>query len=328
MSGEASQDAGAQLAADPVRLPRDEAPHLESDEWWYFTGHLMGTDPAGQQRCYGFEYTTFQVLGLAPEPLYFGNVAITDLNRGTFTYGFEMDSYPVPSTPNRYSLHTGDWTMSGGSGRHALRADITGYSFDLRMQTNALPVLHGDQGNIPYGPLGTSKYYSWTSLLTSGTIVDNGVPVRVSGLSWMDHQWGAFDFTTGAGWDWFSVQLTNGRQYMLYFVRDRSGAIVETLGTQVDQAGTKVTRLDPARIGLTTTGSWTSPATGITYGSGWRLNVPGGSMTVTPRQVDQEVNLLDTPQGNVYWEGDAAVRGAIDGSPVTGDSYVEINPTS
>src|SRR5882757_3994444 len=124
-------EAGAQVAAEPVQLPRDEAPHLESDEWWYFTGHLVGTDPAGQQRCYGFEYTTFQVLGLAPEPLYFGNVAITDLNRGTFTYGFEMDSYPVPTTPNKYSLHTGDWTMSGGSGKHALRADITGYSFDL-----------------------------------------------------------------------------------------------------------------------------------------------------------------------------------------------------
>jgi predicted secreted hydrolase len=327
VNGDTSQGTGVQLAQDAVQLPRDEAPHHETEEWWYYTGHLMGTDPAGQLRCYGFEYTTFQLLDAGPQPVYLGNVAITDLNRGTFHYGLEMDSYPVPNTPGGFSLHTGDWTMSGGSGRGALNAGIPGYSFDLQLQTSALPVLHGDKGNIPYGPLGTSKYYSWTSLLTSGTIIDNGVPVKVSGLSWMDHQWGAFDFSTGAGWDWFSVQLTNGRQYMLYFIRDRSGAIVEALGTQVDQAGTKVTHLAPSSFSLTTTGSWTSPATGIAYGSGWRLNVPGGSLTVTPRQVDQEVNLLDTPQGNAYWEGDAAVRGVIDGSPVAGTSYAEINPT-
>jgi hypothetical protein len=42
----------------------------------------------------------------------------------------------------------------------------------------------------------------------------------VSGQSWMDHQWGAFNFASGAGWDWFSIQLSNGQQYMLYFVRD------------------------------------------------------------------------------------------------------------
>jgi predicted secreted hydrolase len=324
--GDASQRTGVQLAQDAVQIPRDEAPHQDPEEWWYFTGHLVGTDPAGRQHCYGFEYTTFQLLDVAPVPVYFGNVAVTDLTRGTFQYGFEMDSFPVPNTPNRFSVHTGDWTMSGASGRDTLHAGIPGYTFDLQLQTNEQPALHGDNGRIPFGPIGSSAYYSWTSLLTGGTIVDHGVPVRVSGLSWMDHQWGAFDFSTGAGWDWFSVQLTNGRQYMLYFIRDRSGAIVETLGTQVDQGGRRVTHLDPSSFGLTTTGSWTSPATGITYGSGWRLTVPGGSMTVTPRQLDQEVNLVATPQGTAYWEGDAAVRGVINGSPVVGVGYAEMNP--
>jgi hypothetical protein len=50
-------------------------------------------------------------------------------------------------------------------------------------------------------------------------------------------------------------------------------------------------------------------------------------LTVTPRQVDQEVNLLETPQGNAYWEGDSAVRGVINGLPVAGAGYAEINPT-
>jgi predicted secreted hydrolase len=141
----------------------------------------------------------------------------------------------------------------------------------------------------------------------------------------MDRQWGAFNFASGAGWDWFSIQLTNGRQYMLYFIRDNTGAIVQTLGTQVDLGGNKVTNLSPSGFGETATGSFTSPATGITYSSGWKLTVPGGTLTITPDQVNQELNLL-AAQGVAYWEGDSAVHGVINGSPVTGVGYTEINP--
>jgi predicted secreted hydrolase len=100
---------------------------------------------------------------------------------------------------------------------------------------------------------------------------------------------------------------------------------VQTLGTQVDQFG-KATALAPSTFSETTLGSWTSPASGITYSSGWRVTVPGGSLTITPRQLDQEVNLVDTPQGTAYWEGDSTVSGVIDGKSVSGSSYAEINP--
>jgi predicted secreted hydrolase len=307
-----------------VQLPQDEAAHQDPQEWWYFSGHLWGTDSAGHVHCYGFEYVTFQFLAIAPQPVYFGDFAITDLTSGTFHYTDQQDSYPVPSTPGSFSLHTGDWTMSGSSGSDTLHADMPGYTLDLQLRTTKPAVLHGDNGVIPYGPLGTSDYYSWTSLLSGGTIVDHGVPVKVAGISWMDHQWGSFNLASGAGWDWFAVQLANGQQYMLYFIRDTTGAIVQTLGTQVGPGG-KTTHLDPASITETPTGSWTSPSTGITYGSGWQLNLPGGSLTITPDQVNQELNLLST-QGVAYWEGDVSVTGTIGGSPVVGVGYTEINP--
>ncbi|MCW2910189.1 MAG: carotenoid 1,2-hydratase [Actinomycetia bacterium] len=307
-----------------MQLPQDEAPHQTPDEWWYFSGHLLGVDPAGHVHSYGFEYVTFKFLNSGQPPVYFGNFAVTDLTRRTFQYDVRPDSYPVPNAVNSFSLHTQEWTMSGGSGSDTLHADIPGYTMDLKTQTTEPAALHGSNGVIPFGPLGTSDYYSWTSLHTSGTITDHGVPVKVTGLSWMDHQWGAFNLASGAGWDWHSIQLSNGQQYMLYFIRDASGAIVQTLGTRVDKGQT--TNLDPSAFSEATTGSWTSPATGITYGSGWRVTLPGGYLTVSPDLVNSELNLAST-QGVVYWEGDTAVHGVINGQPVAGAGYTEINPT-
>jgi predicted secreted hydrolase len=318
--------ARASASTAGVRLPQDEAPHHDPVEWWYFSGHLQGTDPAGHVHRYGFEYVTFQFLGITPKPLYFGDLSVTDLTRQVFRYAGREDSYPVPATRDSFALHTGGWSMSGGSGRDVLDAGLPGYSLDLKLATTEPAVLHGDDGVIPYGPFGSSYYYSWTSLLTSGLVIDHGVPVRVTGLSWMDHQWGSFNLANGAGWDWFSMQLSGGRQYMLYFIRDKSGRIVQALGTQVGPGG-RVTHLTAASVAERATGSWTSPATGITYGSGWQVTVPGGQLTITPDLLDQEVDLVST-QMLAYWEGDVSIRGQLDGSPVSGVGYTEIvHPT-
>ncbi|MFE7932542.1 lipocalin family protein [Streptomyces sp. NPDC057456] len=314
----------AQSQGTGVRIPRDEAPHRDRAEWWYYVGHLRGVDPQGRPHCYGFEQVVFQFLDKGPEPLYIGHFALSDLTRGTFQYAGTPDSHPIPDTTDGFALDTGDWTMRGGSGKATLHAALPEYELDLQLRSAKPAVLHGDRGTIPYGPLGTSKYYSWTSAQAVGTIVDHGVPVQVTGLSWGDHQWGDNDFTIGAGWDWFSVQLTDGKQYMLYFVRDTSGKIVETIGTLIHPSG-RTTKLSPAKLSTTDTGSWTSPRTGITYGSGWQVTVPGGRLTVTPNLVDQELDLLSTV-GAVYWEGSVSVRGEIAGSPVTGIGYTEIYP--
>jgi predicted secreted hydrolase len=307
-----------------VHLPADEAAHNDPNEWWYFSGHLLGVDAAGHVHCYGFEYVTFQFLGIAPAPVYFGNLSLTDLTRGTFHYGVEEDSYPVPTTRNGFSLHTGAWTMRGGSGHDVLHAALPNYTLALNLRTTKPAALHGDDGVIPFGTFGTSKYYSWTSLRTGGTVIDHGVKVKVKGISWMDHQWGSFDFARGGGWDWFSVQLSNGHQYMLYFLRNKTGRIVQTIGTRVGSKG-QITHLPSKRFSERATGSWRSPATGITYSSGWKVTLPGGHLTVTPDLRNQELDL-EKVQGVAYWEGDVSVQGRMSGASVHGVGYTEINP--
>jgi predicted secreted hydrolase len=309
-----------------VGLPADEAPHSKPVEWWYFSGHLSGKDAKGHLHTYGYDYVIFQFLGLGPKPIYLSDMSITDLTRKTFKFAGEHDSYPVPKTPDRFALHAASWTMSGGSGRDTLKAAVPDYSLHLGLRTTEPAVLEGNKcGYISLASLGSSYYYSWTSLVTTGTIVDHGVTVRVTGKSWMDHQWGPIDLESGGGWDWFSMQLSNGQQYMLFFIRNKNGQIVETAGTRVAHGGKDITYLTAANSREKATGSWTSPATHIKYGSGWKVTVPGGELTVTPDLRNQEVDLVNT-QGVVYWEGDVAIKGKIGGATVSGDGYTELLP--
>jgi predicted secreted hydrolase len=153
-------------------------------------------------------------------------------------------------------------------------------------------------------------------------MVDHGVSLRVTGRSWMDHEW-SNTLSGAAGWDWFSVQLDNGTQYMLQFIRTKRAGIVAASGTRARAAG--VDYLTKGRIGEQASGSWTSPVTGYTYARHWRLRVPGGDLEVAPLLADQEVDLRKV-QGTVYWEGDCVITGTIGGKPVTGVGYTEINP--
>ena len=89
-------------AVPALQLPTDEAAHHAPVEWWYFNGHLSGTDAAGHLHCYGFEYVTFQFLSLGPAPVYVANFAITDLGRRIFPT--KQVAPPTRSRPKRTLL--------------------------------------------------------------------------------------------------------------------------------------------------------------------------------------------------------------------------------
>jgi predicted secreted hydrolase len=315
-------------AASPaVSFPRDEGPHADSHEWWYFTGHLAGTDAGGTPHSYGFELTVFRSTILFPlTSAYTAHFAVTDITRGTFVfaqrYSLQPDVLPIGGGFNNRVI---DWAMSGLKGKNSMTAaflDLS-YGLDLKLNTTKAPALHGNGGIIDYGPFGESYYYSEPRLQTTGTVVDHGVRVPVTGTAWFDHQWGDFESGPG-GWDWFSIQLDNGAQYMVYLLKDGSGTIVHTIGTRINADGT-ATPVDPSQIHETVLGTWTSPNTSYTYSSGWRLDLPGGSLTITPEIRNQELHGVTAPAGK-YWEGATAVTGTMNGSAVAGQGYTELTP--
>jgi predicted secreted hydrolase len=323
----AAHGGGAVASTPQISFPQDEGPHGSNTEWWYFTGHLRGIDANGRPRSYGFEFTMFHQDIAYPElGGYAGHMAVTDLTRGTFMFEEQIVVQPDPVLPDGgFDISVNDWNMRGRNGTNRVTGAFTdsSYSLSLNLNSSRPPALHGDGGVIPYGPLGESFYYSRTDLRTSGVVMDHGVPVLVTGTSWFDHQWGDF-LANPAGWDWFSVQLTNGTQYMVYLIKDGDGQIVEKVGTLVRADGS-TQALDPDALSEVVLGTWTSPASDVTYSSGWRLRVPGGQLTILPKLQDQELRVDVSPAGT-YWEGATSVTGAINGRPVSGHGYTELTP--
>ena len=155
------------------------------------------------------------------------------------------------------------------------------YAIDLTATDAKGPVLQGG-GQFSYGPGGSSYYYSRTRMHPSGTItVGTDVKQITDGSLWFDHQWGNF-LPTNGGWDWFSTQLDDNSEMMIYSLRDASGKVLQTFGEYVPPcpSGCSPTRhrcpqSNSRRISSASPRSrtWTSPMTGITYPSAWRVRV-------------------------------------------------------
>lgn len=329
-------------ALEPLafQFPRDHGPHNEyATEWWYYTGNLTGED-GGE---YGFQLTFFRS-ALAPgesnrpsdfaaQQIYMAHFAVTSAPAGRHV-SFDRFSRGAggvagaTGTP-RYEVWLDDWrAQEVGSGKMRLQAaaeaDSGPVSIDLTVTETRPALLHGEAGYSRKGPEpgNANHYYSLVHLETAGNIVFGGAQVAVTGLSWMDHEFGTSALSEDAiGWDWFAVTLDNDVVLMFAEIRTSSGpaqAIFE--GTLSFPDGRQVAIL-PDDFSLTPTGQWTSPDSGTVYPSGWRVSFPQHEidLTIDPLIDDQEMDVAFS-----YYEGATVVRGTMNGEPVTGRGYVEL----
>lgn len=334
----AAEGRGPWKEASPDRavvLPADHASHPDYKlEWWYYTGNL---DAASGQR-FGYQLTFFRI-GVDPAPaspsrwavrdLFMTHLALTDVTGRTYRFTERMNRAGpgwAGASPTAYRVWNEDWSASRGAGGvHHLAARSDAFGLDLSLDENRPAVLHGDHGYSRKGasPANASHYYSLTRMPTTGTITVAGRALAVTGQSWMDHEFGtSFLEPDQVGWDWFSIQLEDGRDLMIFQLRRKDGSIdPRSSGTLVERNGTAVPitlasgfRLDPGR-------SWTSPASGARYPVAWTVHLPGAALElqVTAAVDDQELRAAQG-SGITYWEG------AIDvsGRGVKGRGYLEM----
>jgi predicted secreted hydrolase len=329
-----------------LTFPQDQGPHDDfQTEWWYYTGNLESE--TGHH--FGYQLTFFR-RALVPPPdratrasdwatdqVYLAHFALTDVQANQHQ-SFEKLSRGAGGVAGAqadpFHVWLEDWSVqaeepAGNQGPYRqppakLVAAAGDIKLDLTLVDQKGPVLQGDEGYSQKGsgPGNASYYYSLTRLATGGSISVGGNTYQVTGQSWMDHEYSTTYLGKElAGWNWFSIQLDDHPELMLFQLRRPDGAVDPlSSGTLVAADGT-TTRLKPEDIQVEATGHWRSPVTGGDYPSGWRVTVPsaGLSLELVPYIQDQEMRLSYT-----YWEGAVKVAGSTAGKPVTGNGYVEL----
>jgi predicted secreted hydrolase len=321
----------------PLGFPADHGPHPDyQTEWWYYTGNLSTEE--GQR--FGYQLTFFR-RALAPpsqrseresawatDQVYMGHLALTDVE-GTRHQAFERFSRGAAglagaqSSPYRVWLE--DWSVEEVSpGVTRMRAAQDGWGLDLLLADQKGPILQGDAGYSPKGPEPgqASHYYSLTRLETTGSVQVAGTAHSVEGWSWMDHEWSTSALAADqAGWDWFSLQLEDGSELMVFQLRKEDGSIDPfSSGTFIAPDGsTRQLSRDEFQIGVEDT--WQSPHTGATYPAAWTLSVPAVDLQleIEPYLADQELTV-----SYAYWEGAVRAEGERAGQSVQGSGYVEM----
>ncbi len=335
--------AGAWKIAEPGRtiaLPADHASHPDYKiEWWYYTGNVDTHDG----RRFGFQVTFFRV-GVDEHPasasrwalrdLHMAHFAVSDIAAAKFHVFDRLQREGAGwagAATDRLAVWNGDWLVrANDDGSQQLHAEEKEkeVSLDLRLTNTSRWVAHGRDGYSQKGRAfgNASHYYSLPRLTTSGTIAIEGKRYDVSGLTWMDHEFGSSVLEADQiGWDWFGLQLEDGRDLMLYQMRRRDGSIDPfSSGTLIARDGTSV-HLSREDYTLRVLETWRSPATNATYPIRWQVTIPAQRLAFEVRAAmrDQELNTPHST-GVTYWEGAVDVAGSAGDQPVRGRGYLEL----
>ncbi|MFT5447711.1 MAG: putative secreted hydrolase [Gammaproteobacteria bacterium] len=216
-----------------------------------------------------------------------------------------------------------DWVVSGGDELFPLhlRAAEGGVAVDLQLGRGKALVLQGDRGLSRKNskPGNASYYYSFTRLPASGLVRTADGVFRVTGQAWLDREWSSRALAADqSGWDWFALQLDDGRDLMVYRLRDQHGAthpysagvLVAANGTSTPLAAEQLS-FSPGRI-------WRS-ATGERYPVVWDLRA--GDLQLKVRA------LFDSQAHGGrfrYWEGAVQAQGRDGEVPVSARGYLEM----
>ena len=324
----------------PLEFPRDHGSHPEfQTEWWYFTGNLKNNE--GRQ--FGYQFTVFRRAlsrdlpdldsDWATSQAYLAHAGVTDVQSKRYLVDEiysrgALNLAGVQAEP--FSVWVENWIAEGSAGQCSgcltlsIKAESDDFSFDLDLDSVKPAVLHGERGVSRKStiPGNASYYYSLSRLRTSGTLTIQGESTSVSGDSWMDHEWFSSVLDEGqSGWDWFSLQLDDQRELMLFQVRNHD-PVVEPFkyGLVVDQHG-QTELIPPDQIVLTPVRTWKSNLSHSEYPVHWKIEIPWFNMKL---DVESLIDAQERDDSFRYWEGAIRVSGMESNQPITGLGYLEM----
>lgn len=247
-------------------------------------------------------------------------VALWNRRHGIVTDSREPDlrSDPFELTWNGFSL------AQTASGLHLKMTSPKGkrLEFDLNPETGWLAA---DSAELHPRLESGLAYVSCPRLAVQGHA--GGSPV--TGQFWIDHQWGPYDNwlmtsrTDGhrfLGWDWFGINLDDGRDLLLTHHRFAGTAASRFSWGMLFENG------QPRPIGalsFTPRRHWISPRSDARYPVAWDVACLEADifLEIEPLADDQEIPVYAI---NSIWEGAVRATGHSQGQPVTGLGRLEL----
>lgn len=327
-----------------IVLPRDQYAHPDAPtEWWWHIGTLRSGD-----RVFGFEINATRNGNEAPEAYAFSQIMVSDAAskqhyHRTTLQGF--DPQWAESDPSKawYVRLPGDEKTSGAILLNGPSGDpylMTAYAtFDdvesgqrvtisLTLRQEGPPMLVWGTGisEEPWDKDGCTPierynyYYSYTNVHARGTIVIGGEVHEVEGVTWMDHEYGAFG--SDEHWTLGDAQLTNGVCFSTYTLDEKAypkvGKGLKSVVTMLRDGKSYY-----YKNCTTTPGEPTfKGVTGIVYCLTQKVvihDLKDTAFTFTSLVENQEF----VTQSDPIYEGVASVTGTLEGEDVKGDGWIE-----
>jgi len=167
---------------------------------------------------------------------------------------------------------------------------------------------------------------SLTNLRAEGSVRFGNRSYSVRGSAWMDREiMTPPEHSEVLGWDWFSIQLKDHRELMLYRLYTKEGLSSYSTGTVIYENGRTET-LQATEISYRIRNRWVSPVTRVMYPISWEIFVPRLAIRIrVDAEVDDQELVARRSTGNAYWEGACRVRGAWGEETIGGRAYIEMN---
>lgn len=312
-----------------IEFPVDEGVHSELPvDWWYLSMHLQGKTTGEyytimltyfHRVIWGFD--GFRIFNVTNEtqnifytetlPVKYDLITEDSLNIIANVIGGPDETFVNQTNP--------DGTMKPFMYEVSAKQDSA--SIDLLFDSKKRPLIYGDSGFFYQGEQGNyTYYYALTGLDVTGSITFNGLTEEVTGIAWLDRQYGNFAPSEGEGYEWFSAHLSNGVDIGFYNIFSVDNLIPSNPDfTQCniyydDNRDTVIydftlTRMDYAY----------ASDTGKCYSQQWHLLADDIDIIVTTIDSTREVYIPFQ-----FYEGATTITGTVAGEQVTGIGFAEL----
>ena len=303
------------------KLPQDQYNHPDvPTEWWFLIGTLKSAD-----KTFGFEVNIPRFGNiLAQSWVMISDVDADEHYQQVLTYPMSQ----LKTSATEFLAEMPNAKMSGPLDNMAVVATLPDGKIELTLNSKGPPLSVWGTGVHDTGKFITN-YYSLTDLAAKGTITLKGQSHDVTGVVWMDHEYGGWG--ASVKWYWQSMILDNGVRIMGFTGATPEIPVDKPLdGTATIQMPDGSEYLEP----ITMTPHepiWTSETTGNRYFIKWTMAIPGfnACLNLTSKPAKQEFIIPAfgklAPQSGIF-EGVSTATGAFDGKPVAGTAWSEQVP--